>query len=70
MPWVVMASYRRTDVSVYGRHYEFAKDGQEIWDVSAGRTHRSAPTMSINTVHRQILWCYSSDLPSIAGKSL
>ena len=70
IPCVVMASHGRTDISVYDRRYEFAKDEQEIWDVSAGRTHRSAPTMSINTVHRQILRCYSSDLPSIAGKSL
>lgn len=70
MPCVVMASHGRTDISVYDRRYEFAKDEQEIWGVSAGRTHRSAPTMSTNMVYRQVLRHYSSDLPSIAGKSL
>ena len=30
-------------MSARGRHYEFAEHGRETYDVSAGRTHGSAP---------------------------
>ena len=46
----------RTCVSARGRHYEFAVGGCNTRGVSAGRTHRSAPTgvSGSNQIHKSV----------------
>ena len=45
------------DVSVRGRHYEFAEDGREAQEISAGWTHGSTPTACGELV-RKSLTCF------------
>ena len=73
---ILMPLQENTYVSSCSRHYEFAERRRETQDVSAGRTHGSAPTEEplgcayLSGMFRRVVWVSSETIMGCIGNGL